>query len=113
MLTTLEVIKLTYDTIKIFLFFNEELGYYAISHYLKVITNFVKINSDIALEMKGKLKTITPKQAAIACSNVNIVKNLLKIFTAYDGESQIYNETRGYIEEIVNSARSKFLQALR
>jgi hypothetical protein len=110
MLTTLELIKLAYETIKIYLYFNDELGYLAIKGFLKLIIEFININNNIVLGGGGnKLKNYTQKGVAIVCSNANIAKNLLLPFTNFDSDNQnIYSDTIQVVEKTLSSAKSEF-----
>jgi hypothetical protein len=105
MLTTLDIIKLAYETTKIFLHLDN--GDLAIGHFIKILSAFVKLNNDTVLESK-EYKLITPKKVAIVCSNVNIVKNIISTFILFDKQSS-YNEVIQLSDNVLSLAKSKFI----
>jgi hypothetical protein len=110
MLTTLEVIKFIYDSIKLVLVIEKELSTFTLQNLLRILQTFVTLNNDIVLEGKGfKLKSITPKEISIVCSNLNIIKNILVSLPKYTNDN-IFSEIFDSIDFILKNCKSKFTE---
>jgi hypothetical protein len=108
MKSILEVVEFTYGIVKDRQLFDPSTCGLITKQLMKVYISFSRLNHDIVLEAKGfKLKSITPKEVSILCSNINIIKNHITLFI---GQDDSCNEAFTMINEILTSAKSKFIE---
>jgi hypothetical protein len=109
MLTTLEVIRLAYETTKIYLYLDSDNGTLAIKSFIRVLSGFIRLNNDTVLESKEYKTPVVPKKVAIVCSNVNMARGIISSFTRYDVESiDTYTEVLQLTTNVLTLAKSKF-----
>ena len=76
MLTSLDIIKIIYDSLKILTLFDSSLEENIIQNLTNFLNIYISLNKQIVVDGEAKFK-LTQREISIACSNVNIIKYLL------------------------------------
>jgi hypothetical protein len=113
MTSIFEIIEFCYKVIRDRPLFDPQTWPLITNQLMKILISFSRLNHDIVLEAKGfKLKSITPKEVSILCSNINIIKHFITLFILYekDRSDNILKEALTVVNEILSSAKSKFIE---
>jgi hypothetical protein len=110
--STFDIIEFSYNLITVYSLFDPSCLELIISQLMKLYIDYAKLNHDIVLEAKGyKLKSITPKEVSILCSNINIIKCLINIFQQSNEETgKQCTKVLEAVNNILDSAKSKFTE---
>jgi hypothetical protein len=93
--TTLEVIKIAYDSLKMLSLFDYSMFQTIINNLINLFTNFANFNKEIILDGNGHIQSLSQNEISITCANLSIVKNII--------QSLMQNDTNNLIGKYSNS----------
>ena len=92
----LDILNITFNTIKMILFFSKKNHPKILLYFHEVLTTFINLSNDIVLETKGQINNITQNELASSYSSVYLIHEIVSQFILY-----ISNST--YLEEEIKN----------
>jgi hypothetical protein len=93
---TLEVIKVTYDSLKMLSLFDITMFQNIINNLTNLYTQFASMNKEIILDGNGHLETLSQNEVSITCANISILKNIVLCLMQND-KSNILSQSTNQI----------------
>ena len=88
----LDILNITFNTIKMILFFSQKIHSKILLYFHEVLTTFINLSNDIVLETKGQIKNITQNELASSYSSIYLIHEIISQFISYISNSSYLEE---------------------